>query len=188
MKTKQLLLPLPIVAFCSTPGYANFFSKPKLGTNLNMGSAPNPKPADLREVFTYKETTTPYPAQPAEAPPAIAMVDPQVQTIASPPAYLAPLPAPQAVHHFLIFFDFDKSNLTAKSRQVVAEAVNAARQKRICPYGRDRPHGYGGVVQALSEWRADAGGGEMIRLGMNNGAILTIWRRVSEPSLSTRAG
>jgi len=192
MKTKQLLLLLPIVAFCSTPGYANYFSNPRLGTNLNIGSAPNPKPADLREAFTYKETTTTYAAQPAEAPPAIAMVvEPQVQTIASPPAYLAPLPAPQAVHHFLIFFDFDKSNLTAESRQVVAEAVNAARQNgfvRMVVTGHTDTVGSFSYNQALSERRANAVRAEMIGLGMNNAEIVTIGKSFSDPLVATGPG
>ena len=33
----------------ATPAHANFFHNPFTGINLNIGSAPNPTPADIRE-------------------------------------------------------------------------------------------------------------------------------------------
>src|SRR5262249_35218136 len=49
MKTKILVSVLLLSAAAITPSYANFFSNPALGINLNIGSAPNPTPQDLRE-------------------------------------------------------------------------------------------------------------------------------------------
>ena len=32
-----------------TPAYANYFANPTLGVSMNLGSAPNPTPDDIRE-------------------------------------------------------------------------------------------------------------------------------------------
>ena len=49
MKTKMTLSVLLLSAVCATPTYANYFSNPYLGINLNIGSAPSPTPSDVRE-------------------------------------------------------------------------------------------------------------------------------------------
>lgn len=68
---KTILSLLMISAVCASPAAANYFSNPQLGINLNIGSAPNPKPSDLRSAHEVSETSTVYapPAQVAEAPP-----------------------------------------------------------------------------------------------------------------------
>jgi len=45
---KTMMSLLAAAAICASPAYANWFSNPSTGTNLNIGSAPNPTPADLR--------------------------------------------------------------------------------------------------------------------------------------------
>jgi len=47
---------LLLSAVCITPASANWFSNPKTGTMLNIGSAPNPTPADLRAIGDSKLT------------------------------------------------------------------------------------------------------------------------------------
>jgi hypothetical protein len=49
MKTKLLVSALLLSAVAITPSYANYFSNPALGINLNVGSAPSPTPQDIRE-------------------------------------------------------------------------------------------------------------------------------------------
>ncbi len=49
MKTKLLVSVLLLSAAAITPSYANYFSNPMLGINLNVGSAPSPTPQDVRE-------------------------------------------------------------------------------------------------------------------------------------------
>ena len=49
MKTKMLVSVLLLSAAAITPSYANYFSNPALGINLNVGSAPSPTPQDIRE-------------------------------------------------------------------------------------------------------------------------------------------
>ena len=40
-------------AACLVPAYANYFHNPRTNTNLNIGSAPNPTPADLRAIGDF---------------------------------------------------------------------------------------------------------------------------------------
>ena len=49
MKTKWILPLLFASAAFMTPASANWFHNPYQGINRNVGSAPNPTPADLRE-------------------------------------------------------------------------------------------------------------------------------------------
>ena len=49
MKTPNAMLSLLLLsAVCVTPAHANWFSNSQTGTMRNIGSAPNPTPADLR--------------------------------------------------------------------------------------------------------------------------------------------
>ena len=65
MKIKLMLPLLLITAAFVTPASANWFSNPQLGINLNVGSAPNPRPEDLRQM--RKPTVTEDEANPAPA-------------------------------------------------------------------------------------------------------------------------
>jgi hypothetical protein len=49
MKTKLMLSLLFASAAFVMPASANWFHNPYTGVNLNVGSAPNPTPADIRE-------------------------------------------------------------------------------------------------------------------------------------------
>lgn len=49
MKTTLVLPVLLIAAAFVTPASANWFHNPYQGVNRNIGSAPNPTPADIRE-------------------------------------------------------------------------------------------------------------------------------------------
>ena len=62
MKTsKTMMAMLAAAAICTSPAYANWFSNPVTNTNLNIGSAPNPTPADLR----YGVSPIPHSNEPA---------------------------------------------------------------------------------------------------------------------------
>jgi len=50
MMTKYILPVLLVAAAFTSPASANWFHNPQLNINLNIGSAPNPTPADLREM------------------------------------------------------------------------------------------------------------------------------------------
>ena len=83
-KTTVLALLLASGAF-ATPAYANFFHNPYTGINLNIGSAPNPTPADIQEdrlPVVTKDDTAAQPATADAAKPATQPTAPvaQVQT------------------------------------------------------------------------------------------------------------
>ncbi|HYM18573.1 MAG TPA: hypothetical protein VEU06_08425 [Micropepsaceae bacterium] len=48
MKASRILSIVVLSAAFATPAFANYFSNPNLGMSANVGSAPNPTPADLR--------------------------------------------------------------------------------------------------------------------------------------------
>jgi hypothetical protein len=51
MKTAKTMMSLLLLsAVCVSPASANWFSNPRTNTMLNIGSAPNPTPADLRRI------------------------------------------------------------------------------------------------------------------------------------------
>ncbi len=52
-RTKTMMTLLLLSAMVATPAAANWFSRPAAGIMLNVGSAPNPTPNDLRSVEGY---------------------------------------------------------------------------------------------------------------------------------------
>jgi outer membrane protein OmpA-like peptidoglycan-associated protein len=178
---------LLLSAVCATPASANWFSNPQLGVNLNIGSAPNPKPADLRVLYGVEEKTTVTPMV-AEAPPP-----------APVPAYVpepAPPPPPAAViipaqREYMVFFDFDKSNLTQEAREVVNAAMKTAKDRgavRIVVTGHTDTVGSLRYNQALSERRANSVKSEMVRQGMDGAMIATVGKSFTDPLVQTGPG
>ena len=92
---------------------------------------------------------------------------------------------------FIVFFDFDKSNLTAEALQVVQEATRTARTSgavRIVVTGHTDTVGSRAYNQALSERRANAVRDEMVREGIPANEIMTVGRNFSEPLVQTGPG
>ena len=189
---RKAILPLLLLsAVCVTPASANWFSNPRLGVNLNIGSAPNPKPADLRALYGVEETTTVYPQvaeAPPPAPPPAYVPAPYVEPAPPPPAVAAVIPAQR---EFMVFFDFDKSNLTPEARDIVTAAVKTAKERgsvRIVVTGHTDTVGSFRYNQALSERRAGAVKTEMMRLGMGGTDVTTVGKSFSEPLVATGPG
>lgn len=114
-----------------------------------------------------------------------------------PPEAAPPPPPPPAaavipqVRQFLVFFDFDKSNLTPEAREVVGRAVDTAKKSgvvRITVTGHTDTVGSFRYNQALSERRARSVKTEMVRLGMNDTDITTIGKSYSDPLVPTGPG
>lgn len=191
---RKTIVPLLLVsaAFLASPASANYFSNPQANVNLNVGSAPNPKPSDYRtqRIITQAETRTetvitpePEAAPPAPPPPPVAEY--------VPPAAPAPIVEPAYVRNYVVFFDFDKSTLTPEAREVVAKAVQTARMHgpvHITITGHTDTVGSHRYNQALSERRAMAVKNEMIRMGFNASEISTIGRSFDEPLIATGPG
>ncbi|NHO31248.1 OmpA family protein [Acetobacter fallax] len=97
-----------------------------------------------------------------------------------PPAPIAPPPVVTPARTYLVFFDWDKSNLTARARQIVAEAAQASthvQTTRIEVNGyTDNSSARGGASGAkynmgLSIRRADSVKAELVRDGVPASAI-----------------
>ena len=189
---KRTILSLLLLSAAITPAAANYFSNPHIGMNLNIGSAPNPTPAQLRQGTAVEEQTT-VTAQTTEAttqavaPPAPPPAPPALIVAEVPPA---PAPPP-AISRYIVFFDFDKSNLSPEAEQVIGAAVNSAKNTgmaRILVTGHTDTVGSQRYNQALSERRAGAVKAEMMRLGLNSSDIATVGKSFSEPLVSTGPG
>jgi outer membrane protein OmpA-like peptidoglycan-associated protein len=95
------------------------------------------------------------------------------------------------VRTFIVFFDFDQSNLTAEAQQVVAEAVRTAMTSgmvRVVVTGHTDTVGSQAYNQALSERRATSVENEMVRLGLNANNIETVGRSFTDPLVPTGPG
>jgi OmpA-OmpF porin, OOP family len=93
---------------------------------------------------------------------------------AAPVAAAAAAPAPART--FLVFFDWNRADLTARARQIIAEAAQARTTQqvtRIEVNGHTDTSGSARYNQGLSERRAAAVAGELVRLGVPRGEIVT---------------
>lgn len=97
MKSTRIVALLLVSGALATPAYANFFSNPSIGISLNVGSAPNPTPAQIRAfelpIITQDDTATPPVAADAAKPatqPAAPVAQNQAQpTSSTPPVSVA---------------------------------------------------------------------------------------------------
>ena len=93
---------------------------------------------------------------------------------AAPAPVAAAAPAPART--FLVFFDWNRADLTARARQIIGEAAQArTRQQvtRIEVNGHTDTSGTARYNQGLSERRAAAVAAELVRLGVPRGEIVT---------------
>ena len=91
-----------------------------------------------------------------------------------PPPVAVAVPAQVPARTYLVFFDWDKSNLTDRARQIIAEAASASTH---VSYTRIEVNGYTDLSgtpqynQGLSVRRANAVAAELVRLGVPRTAI-----------------
>ncbi len=107
----------------------------------------------------------------------------------------APVPAPAAkaeeARTYLVFFDWDKADLTARARQIIADAAGASQRlavTRIEVAGHADKTGTAAYNQALSMKRAQAVSAELVRLGVKQSAISVSAFGDSKPMVPTAAG
>jgi outer membrane protein OmpA-like peptidoglycan-associated protein len=186
MRKTIMSLLLLSAAVAAAPASANYFSNPAIGMNLNVGSAPNPTPMQrkviVEEHATIFATEVAPPPAPAPAPPPPA---PAPLIVAEAP------PPPPVVRQFVVFFDFDRSNLTPEAMQVVGAAVMTAKSSgmaKIVVTGHTDTVGSQRYNQALSERRANAVKTELVRMGLNASDVETIGKSFSEPLVATGPG
>jgi outer membrane protein OmpA-like peptidoglycan-associated protein len=122
--------------------------------------------------------TPPPPPPPPPAPPP------------PPPPPPAP-PPPPPVKTFIVFFDFNKSNLTDAAQSVVSEAVKTAKANgfvRVKVVGHTDTVGSDQYNQTLSLQRAQSVKDEMVRQGVDGGGIAVEGRGFHEPLVPTGPG
>ncbi len=91
-----------------------------------------------------------------------------------PPPVIAPVPAPAPARTYLVFFDWDRADLTDRARQIVAEAAQASTRvqtTRIEVQGNADRSGTPAYNQGLSLRRAQTVAAELVRLGVPRTAI-----------------
>lgn len=102
-----------------------------------------------------------------------------------------PPPPPPPARTFIVFFDFDKSNLTAEAQATVTEAVAAAKtlgSVRVMVTGHTDTVGSQRYNQALSVRRATAVKDEMVRQGIGADGIAIEGRSFNDPLVPTGPG
>lgn len=130
------------------------------------------------------------PAAPVAAAPAPAPA-PQPAPAAAPAPAPARAQAPDIQRSFLVFFDFDKSDITAQAERVIAQAADHAKRggvARIVVTGHADTSGPVPYNQRLSERRAAAVRDALQRNGMQATAISTLGKGESEPLVNTGDG
>ncbi len=110
-----------------------------------------------------------------------------------PPPASVPVaaPAPAAARSYLVFFDWDRADLTARARQIVAEAAqNSTRVQytRIEVNGYTDRSGNSAYNQRLSVRRAEAVAAELVKDGVPRTAIDIHGFGESHPLVPTAAG
>jgi outer membrane protein OmpA-like peptidoglycan-associated protein len=109
------------------------------------------------------------------------------------PAPPQPAPAPKAVQpkEFLVFFDFDRAELTPEGRDIVKSAAESAKSNgaaRIVLTGHADRAGPANYNLGLSQRRADAVKAELVRLGLTATEITTQAKGEAEPLVPTADG
>jgi opacity protein-like surface antigen len=112
-----------------------------------------------------------------------------------PPPQPAPAPvaapAPQPARTYLVFFDWDRADLTARARQIVAEAAQASthvQTTRIDVNGYTDLSGTAAYNQRLSVRRAQSVEAELVRDGVNQSEISIHGYGESNPLVPTAQG
>ncbi len=111
----------------------------------------------------------------------------------APPAIAIPSPVTpqaQAARTYLVFFDWDRADLTDRARQIIAEAAQATTRvqvTRIEVSGHTDTTGTAQYNQGLSVRRAQNVAAELVRLGVPRASITTQGFGFSQPLVSTGA-
>ena len=115
---------------------------------------------------------------------------------APPPAAAAPPPPPAAAppamqKQFVVYFEFDRSNLTPEGARVVQDAAAAFRatgSARVAISGYTDLAGTQQYNIGLSKRRADTVRAGLVRAGVPDGAIAESWFGKQNPAVPTPDG
>jgi outer membrane protein OmpA-like peptidoglycan-associated protein len=115
------------------------------------------------------------------------------QTPPPPPPVVAPAPAaaPAVARTYLVFFDFDRADLTDRARQIIGEAAQNSRRvssTRIEVAGHADRSGSPQYNQRLSQRRAEAVAAELVSQGVNRSEIMVQAFGETRPLVPTADG
>lgn len=137
--------------------------------------------------FTFGGKSAPQAAaEPPPPPPPAPAPEP-----APAPKAEAPPPPPPVPQNFLVFFDFDKSNLRPDAEKIVMEAADHAKQtgkSTISVTGHTDTSGPAAYNLALSERRALAVKSALMEQGFSDREIAVMFKGESEPLVATGDG
>ena len=105
-----------------------------------------------------------------------------------PPPQQAP---PAQATSFMVFFDWDRSNLSQQAQSTIAQAANTFKQTgaaRVVATGHADRSGPENYNMALSLRRANAVKDDLVRNGVPAGAIQVIGKGESQPLVPTADG
>lgn len=108
-----------------------------------------------------------------------------------PPPPPEPEPEPEIVRDFIVFFDWDSSELSAEARAIIRQAYDYAMQggvARIAAVGHADRSGPAVYNMGLSQRRADSVRAEFVRLGFPADGIVTEARGEEDPLVPTADG
>ena len=114
--------------------------------------------------------------------------DPPAPPVAAPPPPPPPPPPPTAPTQFVIFFGFNKCNITAEADAVLSEAAAAAKSRgsaSVRIVGHTDTVGSAAANQKLSECRANAAKANLVGKGVAEGAISASGKGESELMVQT---
>jgi OmpA-OmpF porin, OOP family len=138
--------------------------------------APEPAPAPMPAVVE----APPPPPEPAPVPAPAPPPPPEPEPVVE----VSPFP-------FLVFFDWDRSNLTPEAQRVVAAALDNARAAGASEFtatGHADRSGADAYNMGLSERRANSVRDELLQLGVPDTQITLDWKGEREPLVSTGDG
>jgi outer membrane protein OmpA-like peptidoglycan-associated protein len=107
------------------------------------------------------------------------------------PAPVAPKPAAVMAKNFIVFFDFDRSNLTPQAQATIREAAAASKTggvQRVNVTGHADKSGADQYNMALSLRRANTVKDELVRNGVPANQIVVVGRGESQPLVPTADG
>lgn len=110
---------------------------------------------------------------------------------ASAPVPVAAAPAPAAARSYLVFFDWDRADLTDRARQIIADAATASTKvasTHIEVAGHADRTGTAAYNMELSHRRAATVAAELVRLGVPAAAITVSSFGDTRPLVPTAAG
>jgi len=149
------------------------------GTNFEIDNTSHNVTVGLTLRFPAPKVMAPAPTPVAAPPPP------------PPPPAPAPAPAPVVPKTYLVFFDFDKSDITPEAARIISQAADDAKRgnvRLIVATGHADRAGSPAYNQRLSERRAVAVKTALVRNGVADGAIQTTGKGEGENLVPTADG